>query len=374
MIGASPRPRPARRAAKLRGRVTATLRITRSYGAVAVGALAFVAIVVLDALVRDEPTPRGDDLIYERMAQDPFATHTFPFAYRVLVPTLVHILPFGHTFSFSLLAWLATAISAGFLYVLVQRVGAPPALALGLALCLALSPPLLLVSLRQGRNVDAATVAVMIAAVLFMIDERPRALAVTLAIGALTRESAMFLIPLAYAVWAERLVDLDALKRVAIVSAPAVAIYVALRLAIPTVGRELVVGYGGSLLGGRFDVLHDGLNQIATELRRMFTVYGPLWFIAPLALRNMRLAQRGLVLVALCVVSMTFALDWGRIILLAAPIFYAASAFVLRDKRRLSIATLAAFAVLIVAYAGYMQHSGVRTGIIETGPPPYPVR
>ena len=189
----------------------------------------------------------------------------------------------------------------------------------------------------------------MIAAVLFIIDERPRALAMTLAIGALTRESAMFLIPLAYAIWAERLIDVDALRRVAIVSAPAIAIYLALRLAIPTVGREQVAGYGGSLLGGRFDVLHDGLDQIATELRRMFTVYGPLWFIAPFALRNMRLAQRGLVLVALCVVSMTFALDWGRIILLAAPIFYAAGAFVLRDKRQLSIATLAAFAVLIVA-------------------------
>ena len=354
--------------------MTATLRISRSHGAVAVAALAVAAIVVLDALVRDEPTPRGDDLIYERMAQDPFATHTFPFAYRVLVPTIVHVLPFGHTFSFSLLAWLATGIAAGFLYVLVQRVGAPPALALGLALCLALSPPLLIVSLRQGRNVDAATVAVMVAAVLFMIDERPRALAVTLAIGALTRESAMFLIPLAYAIWAERLIDADALRRVAIVSAPAIAIYLALRLAIPTVGREQVAGYGGSLLGGRFDVLRDGLDQIATELRRMFTVYGPLWFIAPLALRNMRLAQRGLVLVALCVISMTFALDWGRIILLAAPIFYAAGAFVLRDERRLSITTLAAFAVLIVGYAGYMQHSGVRTGIIETGPPPYPVR
>ena len=135
--------------------MTATLRISRSHGAVAVGALAFVAIMILDALVRDEPTPRGDDLIYERMAQDPFATHTFPFAYRVLVPTIVHVLPFGHTFSFSLLAWLATGIAAGFLYVLVQRVGAPPGLALGLALCLALSPPLLIVSLRQGRNVDA---------------------------------------------------------------------------------------------------------------------------------------------------------------------------------------------------------------------------
>jgi hypothetical protein len=358
----------------VRDRVAQPLRLLRSHGAVAVGALAVVAIVILDALVRDEPTPRGDDLIYERMAQDPFSTHTFPFAYRVLVPTTVHVLPFGHTFSFSLLAWLATGIAAGFMYALLQRVGAPPALAAGLALCLALSPPLLIVSLRQGRNVDAATVAVMVAAVLFMVDERPRALAVTLAIGALTRESAMFLVPLAYAVWAERLYDAQALKRVAIVAAPAVAIYVALRLALPTVGREQVAGYGGSLLGGRVDVLRSGLDELATQLRRMFTVYGPLWFVAPLALRNMRLAQRGLVLVALCVVSMTFALDWGRIILLAAPIFYAAGAFVLRDQRRLSIGVLAAFAVLIVAYAGYMQHSGVRTGIIETGPPPYPVR
>ena len=70
---------------------------------------------------------------------------------------------------------------------------------------------------------------------------------------------------------------------------------------------------------------------------------------------------------------MTFALDWG---LSCSPPRSSTrpEPFVLRDKRGLSIATLAAFAVLIVGYAGYMQHSGVRTGIIETGPPPYPVR
>ena len=360
-------------AANLPRRMTRLLRTSGWRAAVAVGVLAFVAIVILDALVRDEPTPRGDDEIYEKMADDPFATHTFPFAYRVLVPTVVHVLPFGHTFSFSLLAWLATAIAAGFLYVLLERVGAPPWLALALALCLALSPPLLIVSLRQGRNVDAATVAVMVAAVLFMVDERPRALAITLAIGALTRESAMFLIPLAYAIWAQRLVDLDAAKRVALVAAPAVAIYVALRLALPTVGREQVAGYG-SLLGGRIDVLRAGFDDLAVQLRRMFSVYGPLWFFAPFALRDMRLAQRGLVLVALCLVSMTFALDWGRIILLAAPIFYAAGAYVLRGQRRAAIAAVAAFAVLIGVYAVYMDRSGVRTGIIENGLPSYPVR
>jgi hypothetical protein len=358
-----------------------SLSVTRSRAALAVAArpapavaaAAFVAIIALDALVRDEPTPRGDDLIYEKMADHPFATHTFPFAYRVLVPTAVHVLPFGHTFSFSLLAWLATAIAAGFTFVLLARVGAATRLAAGLALCLALSPPLLIVSLRQGRNVDAATVAVMVAAVLFMVDRRPRALAVTLAIGALTRESAMFLIPLAYAMWAQRLWDLRAARGVAVVAAPAVVIYVALRLGLPTVGREQVAGYG-SLLHGRLDVLRSGFDELAVQLRRMFSVYGPLWFVAPFALRDLPLARRGLVLVALCLVSMTFALDWGRIILLAAPIFYASGAYVLRRRPGASAAVLAAFAVLIGVYAGYMEHSGVRTGIIENSPPPYPVR
>ena len=44
------------------------------------------------------------DLIYERMAQHPFEAHTFVFAYRVAVPWLVHVLPFGHTVSFSAIA------------------------------------------------------------------------------------------------------------------------------------------------------------------------------------------------------------------------------------------------------------------------------
>ena len=49
---------------------------------------------------------------------------------------------------------------------------------------------------------------------------------------------------------------------------------------------------------------------------------------------RLRFAQRGLVLVVLCVASMTFAFDWGRIIFLAAPVFYVSAAWVVRDRRR----------------------------------------
>ena len=74
-----------------------------------VGFAGLLLLLIADALVRDVGTPKGDDLIYELMARQPFDTHSFPFAYRFLVPTVVHVMPFSNTFSFSLLAWLSSA-------------------------------------------------------------------------------------------------------------------------------------------------------------------------------------------------------------------------------------------------------------------------
>lgn len=333
-----------------------------------------MALAVLSLLSRREPVPRGDDLIYERMAQHPLATHTFPFAYRVGLPWLVHVLPFSHTTSFLLLAWLAAGGAAAFAFALMRRLDMPVAVAAPLAFALAVSPPLLIVALRDGRNPDAVTMLFMMAATLLVVQRRPRALALTLLVGVLFREAVLFVIPMAYAVWAVRWWDRDALVRVLAVGAPAVAAYLTLHLAIPTVGRSSVPGYGGLLVGERGHVIALGLDSLATELRRMFSVFGPLWLLAPLALRGSRFARRGLALVACSLVSMTFALDWGRMIFLSAPVFYPAGAFTLRARPRWRTPTWIAFAVLILGYALYMDHSGVRHGIIDNPLPPYPVR
>ena len=341
--------------------------------ALAIAAVGLLAIVVLDALVRDEPTPRGDDLIYERMAQDPGAPHTFVFAYRVAVPWLVHVLPFGHTFSFSAIGWLCSAAAGAVLFLTLEQIGISRRVSIPLAFVLVLSPPLLVASLRQGRNPDPLTVLVMVTGVLFIVRRRPGPLAATMLVGALNRESALFLGPLAYAAWAQRPVDRAALARVAAASAPALAAFVALRYAIPTVGRERVPGYGDSLVRGRLHVLEQGLRSPGTEARRLALIYGPLWLLAPLALRDFWLARRGLVLALLCVASMTFALDWGRVAFIAAPIVYAAAAWTLERRPRLLVPTLVACAAMIAGYAVYMQVSGT-DNIVNTGPPAYPVR
>src|SRR5207247_1719927 len=134
-----------------------------------------------------------------------------------------------------------------------------------------------------------------LAGALAIADRRPVAFGAVVAAGAFVRESALFLVPFAYAYWAERPWDRAAAKRVLLASAPGIAFYVALRAGIPTVGREQVRGYDAAL-GGRVDVVKDALGDPLVQARRVITAFGPLWLIAPFALRDLRFARAGLVL------------------------------------------------------------------------------
>jgi hypothetical protein len=342
--------------------------------ALCIGVLGALALGLMGELSQRENVPRGDDLIYQRMAEHPFAAHTYPFAFRIGLPTLVHLLPFSYTLSFRLLACVSAGAAAGFAFVLMCRLGAPRSLAAALATALAISPPMLIVALRDGRNTDALTVAFMMAATLLAVERRLRALALTLLIGTLFREAVLFVVPFAYAIWATRAWDKDAARDAILVGVLAFAAYVALHLALPSVGKDSVPGYGGSLIGQRLEVIESGVRTLPTELRRLFTVYGPLWVAAPLALAYSRFARRGLVLVACSLASMTFALDWGRMMLLSAPAFYPAGAQTLTRYPRWRTPALVIFGLLILGYAIYMDRSGVQHGIIDSPPPPYPVR
>lgn len=338
------------------------------------GVAALVALLLLDAYVRDSPEPANDELVYELMAREPFDPHTFPFAYRVAVPTIVNVLPFGHETSFSLLAWLFTAACGTLAYLLLRRFEIGKTLAAGIAFSLALCPTLFVVSLRQGYNPDPESLFVMLAGAIAIVDRRPVALGVILFLGVFVREATLFLVPFAYAVWAERLWDPRAARQVALASLPALAAYGALRLAIPTVAREQVLGYD-SLFGGRLDVLDAAAKDPQYPLRRVALAFGPLWLAAPFALRDLSWARRGLVLVACCLVAMTFALDWGRIILLAAPVVIVAAAWTLRDRPRLAAVTVGAFLAMNIGYAVYMEDfDGAQEGIIEVEPSPYEIR
>lgn len=342
-------------------------------GGMLVGLLGLALLLAADGLVRDQTGARGDELVYELMAREPLAPHTFPFAYRLGVPTLVHLLPLDHAVAFGALAWLATAACGAVAFVLMRRFGVAPWLAGALALCLVLSPPLLVASLRQGRSVDPESLLVMLAGALAIVDRRPLALGAVVLAGSLVRESALFLVPLAYAVWAERPLDPAAARRTLAAGLPGIAAYAALRIGVPTVGRGEVPGYG-PILGDRLEVVRRTLDDPWVTLRRMAAALGPLWLAGPAALRDLPFARRGLVLTALCAGAMTFAMNWGRVALLAAPVVYVSAGHVLHRRPRAALAAVAAFAAMDVGYAIYMHATGVEEGLIHGPIPDYPIR
>jgi hypothetical protein len=331
-----------------------------------VGLLCLIVILVVDAVLKHETGLNGDEPFYVRMATHPGGAHTFPYAYRVVVPWLVHALPFSQAAAFRVQAWIAIAASGGALYALLRDFAIGRRLAVALVVGFVLSPVLLIVLMREGRSIDPATTLVMTLGCLFIARRQRLALAITILIGAGVKETTLFLIPFAYAVWAERPLDGEALRDVALVSAAPIIGYVVLRTSVSAIGSQYTPGITGSFLRTRWDVLQQAFS--GTEMRRLAYTYGPLWVVAPFALRDERFARRGLVLVALCVAAMTVSYDASRIIFLAAPVFYVAAASVLRDRRRLAVAVVVALFAVDVGYAVYMQTYGLKHGVENNAP------
>jgi hypothetical protein len=340
--------------------------------ALVVGVLCTAIAALLNSLLTHQVGFSGDEAYYARVANHPAGPHNFPYAFRVGLPYVVHALPFSHSFSWEMLALVAAGVAAGALFALMLEFGIDRHLASGLAVGFVLSPPLLAVFLRNGIEVDAGAIMVIALACLFIVRRQLVALAITLLLGTTIHEACLFTIPLAYAVWAEHLVDGRALRDLALVASLPVLFYVYLRSSISAVGEVYQPGYNGPFFTERVDVVREALRSggWSHELRRLAIVYGPLWLAAPFALRKLGFARRGLVLFVLCVGAMTFAFDWGRMIFFAAPVVYVAGAYVLRDRRRLALLAVVGLLALDFGYAAYMQFHGVKHGLDKTGPPP----
>lgn len=337
-----------------------------------VGALCLTVAAAVNALMTHQVGLSGDERYYSLMAQHPSGPHNFPYAFRIGVPHLVRALPFSYAVSWELVALLCGAVAGGALFALLREFEIDQRLAVCLAVGFTISPPLLVVYLRNGIELDPAAIMVITLGCLFIVRHQRPALAVTLLAATTVHESCLFLIPLAYCVWAEKLIDVDALRDLALVATIPVLLYVYLRTSIVAVGQSYVTGYTGPYLSQRLEVLRNGITGQAwkVELRRIVPAYGPLWLAAPFALPHLRFARRGLVLVALCVASMTYALDWGRAIFFAAPVIYVAAAYALRERRRLALSAVIALLAMDAGYAVYMQVHGVKHGLDSNGPTP----
>lgn len=355
-----------------RATLTPLARIAWPRGAdtFAVGVLCLVVLGVADLIIGHEHGVSGDEPFYDAMAAHPGRAHNFPYAYRLAVPWLVHVLPFSQVVSFTIIGLLAVAGTGAALYALMRDFHAGRVLATWLVIGFVLSPTLLVVLVRHFRSIDPASILVMTLGCLFIVRRRRVELLITLLVGTAVRESTIFLVPFAYVVWARRPVDRQAARDVVLTCLAPVILYFVIRTTVHAVGKQYIPGYTGSFLRARWDLVRAA--GVGVEIRRLAYTYGPIWLVAPFALRDLSFARRGLVLVVLCVASMTYAYDWGRIIFLAAPVFYVSAAHVLRHRRRLAIATVVALLAVNVGYGVYLQVHGIAHGL-DTSSPHIPV-
>lgn len=126
-----------------------------------VGVLCLAVAAALNALLVHQVGFSGDEPYYSRIAAHPAGPHNFPYAFRIGLPYLVHVLPFSQSLSWELLALLGAGAAGGALFALLGEFGIERRLATWLAVAFTISPPMLVVLLRNGREVDIAAILVI---------------------------------------------------------------------------------------------------------------------------------------------------------------------------------------------------------------------
>ena len=193
------------------------------------------------AIAYTEEPFRSEDLSYYlRMAQavpgiDPLVNQ--PFNFRLLGPYLVGLLPVPEPLGFTLLTVPVSALAASLFYALLRYVGLSAAVSfvvVALALCNRYVFGVLLFNNFQLG--DAMSLVQLMLLFLAMWGRRWLAFGVVLALGSLTREITILMVPVAFLYLLERREFALRWRQVALAVLPGVLIFVALRAFVPNGG------------------------------------------------------------------------------------------------------------------------------------------
>lgn len=270
---------------------------------IGVGAVALVVLLALYGLVTDRAGVFKDDTRhYAQMAEDPAYLPRVPYAFRVLTPLLVHLLPMETLAGFTLVTLAGVWLSALFLHAFLRTLGLGlPASVAGVFLFL--GSGLTTRALTTPLYVDALTYLTELAGFYFLLARREALFAATLLLGTLNRETALFLAPV-------YLLQRRAEGRLRKRDLPKVALV----LGLPVLAL-LAVAALKLLAGG---ALQQGLGMLETkprtfeqtiptpqELADIYSVFGVAWLLAVGNLRQAPpLIRRGLVFGLLVVLQL----------------------------------------------------------------------
>ncbi|NIM18830.1 MAG: hypothetical protein GTO64_01060 [Candidatus Latescibacteria bacterium] len=259
----------------------------------------------------------GDHLEYIDMARSPAEAHSPPYCYRLLVPAIARLLPFDLAVSFYMLTLLFITGAGILLYYLLGEMGENGFYSL-IGVCL-------FYSLNWGVKfavfdfwlTDPALYFFSVLYLLLLIKGKGTGASLSLCFAVLSKEAALFLIPLAYTLKARRFFDTRALLRMFAIGAAPVALFLVLRFAVHSTTAYNPISLWSDI----------GIRRLTSDLVgyvRGGTV--GTWGILVLALpffsgrEGWGIALRSLPFLALVYMQPFFAVNVDRLLVFAFPV------------------------------------------------------
>ncbi len=251
-----------------------------------------------------------DSTLFYRMAEEwPWRPEGW-WRYRVLVPTAVHLLPLTTNLAYLLVAAASIAAAAPILSLLLRDLGyGPAARHAGVALYLCSFAPLY--NAYNYALPDPAAMVVLLLAARALARGRDGELALWLAVGCLTKEVALFLVPVRWLLRRGEEGDRRGLLRSALVASPAALLFLVFRV-LPSEAAT----YTDFVTGAAW--LNPWRNEPG-NLGRLYSPFAAGWALILVAAHAPgRWARAGAPFAALVLASLLVT-DAGRILVYLLP-------------------------------------------------------
>ncbi len=270
-----------------------------------VASLFFAALGVSWWLHDPADVLRHDPYYYWRMAEG--HVELAPFGYRILVPSIVRVLPMGHHLGFVVCTAAAITVAAVALWLWLRRHTVASRAAAGVAIFLASGP--VWFQLRSPYRSDAAMMAFLACCALFADRNRWIAFAIAGMTAVLARDAAAIVVVVPVLAWWQRR------DRAPLYAAASIVVAViAVRGFVPVIPRA--PQDPGDILAFRSE--HDG-GLWRSVLIAVCSSFGPFLMLIPQAWRHLDANSKRFAAVAVAALpSLLIASDWSRLL---APLF-----------------------------------------------------
>jgi hypothetical protein len=210
--------------------------------ALVVASMAVAAILLRTSLMTysspDFPLPDDHHKYIYMATSNPLHFHIAPYCWRIGLPLIVKIMPFGIQSDFLIVTITATIGTAVTVYYIAKQVGFPISLAfIGMLLFLSVGNATKGL-LHDFWLPDATSIFIITLIMYFIIHKNTVIIAILLAIGVLFRESVIIVAPLYYIFSATKLLDKKFISRFVLLVAPAITALLLVRILIPSMNDD----------------------------------------------------------------------------------------------------------------------------------------